>query len=176
MRTRLPRDSGETNGGLQRRRLAGRREETFLFRVPCSLQDCSGASSFRPRHPPPTTTAASWEGLPPARPSLRPGTRLVPVLGAANVTVRVRGNGAAISNPSSLQASYGASPRPKQGTREPPSSHHHDKVKAFKRQDAGECACVCSKHLNPRHAVGRRRHAAHHTTAAERPSVRKEKK
>lgn len=79
MRTRLPRDSGETKGGLQRRRLAGWREETFLFQVPWPLRNCSAASSFRPR--PPSTnhhhnTMGRATACPPASPprnQTRPG-------------------------------------------------------------------------------------------------------
>lgn len=98
MRARLPRDSGETKGGLQRRRLAGWREETFLFRVPCPLRGCTAASSFRPR-PPTTNHHHNITACPPVSP---PRNQTRPGVGRSKVS---------------------DSPRPRERGGRPPSIH-----------------------------------------------------
>lgn len=154
MRARLPRDSGETKGGLQRRRLAGWRDEIFLFRVPCPLRGCTAASSVRPR-PPTTNHHHNITACPPVSP---PRNQTRPGVGRSKVSdsprPRERGGRPPSIHPPPAAASptQTSRPMPKQGTRKPP---HHDKAKAKASPKAGrrrECACVlrcCSKHVQP---------------------------
>lgn len=113
-----------------------------------------------PGHPPPTTTTTPWEGPPPARPPLRPGTRLAPALGAAkgdSPRPRERGGRAAILPP----------PPPPSPTIQPDAKTRHaqtttprlDKAKAGRRRERVCVRAAAANMSNPRHAVGRGRPA-----------------